>query len=84
MKVMCWVSVPDQEIEVNIDGADAVNAILGGAEDWTSDQLLRKACNNFLVMLQNMPDSEIAKQPQEVRKIIGDVMESQAKRFLAF
>ena len=81
MKVAVWVDIPSQEIEVEIDGLNAVNAILEGCEEWTPEQLVRRASNNFISVLRKLPDAEIAKQPENIRKIIADALEEQVMRF---
>lgn len=81
MKILKLVRLDDQEIEVEIDGQDAVNAMMEGSDDWTPEQLVRRACNNFIVVLQKLPDSAIDSQTDAVRKIIADALEEQVKRF---
>ncbi|MGC1780883.1 MAG: hypothetical protein WA708_00015 [Acidobacteriaceae bacterium] len=81
MKISKWIELPGQEIEIEIDGNDAANAILNGSDDWTPEQLVRRVCNNFLSVFQKLPDAAIAAQTPEVRKIVADVMEAQAARF---
>jgi hypothetical protein len=76
-----WVDLGSREIEVVIDGQDAVNAILEGSEEWTPDQLVRRAASNFISTLRKIPDSVIAEQSPEVRKIIADALAEQAERF---
>jgi len=81
VRVTKWIEIPGQEIEIEISGADAVEAMLEGSEEWTPEQLVLSACNNFLTTIQRLPDAAIAAQTPEVRKLVADVFEVQAKRF---
>lgn len=81
MKIIKIVRLEDQEIEVEIDGQDAVNAMMEGSDELTPEQLVRRVCNNFIVVLQKLPDSAIDGQTVAARKIIADALEDQVKRF---
>jgi hypothetical protein len=81
MKVTKLVSVPDVEIEIEISGEEAVQAILGDEEGWTPRQLLMRAVNNLAAFFKKLPDTIIAELHDEQRKLIADFLEEQARRF---
>ena len=81
MKISKLVSVPDVEVEIEISGEEAVNAILGDQEGWTPRQLLMRAVNNLASFFKKLPDTVIAELNDAQRKLIADFFEEQARRF---
>jgi hypothetical protein len=81
MKVVKLCSVPDVEVEIEISGEEAVNAILGDQEGWTPRQLLMRAVNNLASFFKKLPDTAIAELNGAQRKLIADFFEEQARRF---
>ena len=81
MRITKWIDIPSVEMEISISSQEAANAIMEGSEDWLPEELVRKICNDFLTVMQKIPDTAIAAQTPAVRKIIADVMEAQALRF---
>jgi hypothetical protein len=81
MKIVKLVSVPDVEVEIEISGEEAVNAILGDQEGWTPRQLLMRAVNNLASFFKKLPDTIVAELNSEQRKLITDFFEDQARRF---
>jgi hypothetical protein len=81
MKFSKLVSIPDVEVEIEITGEEAVNAILGDQERWTPRQLLMRAVNNLASFFKKLPDTVVAELNGDQRKLIADFFEEQARRF---
>jgi hypothetical protein len=81
MKITTMVRMPDQEIEVDIDGNDIVAAMLGETEGYAPDQLIRRAFNNIGAFMQKMPDEAIVRLGPECRNLISNFCLAQASRF---
>lgn len=81
MLVTKMVSIPDQEITVEIDGNDIVSGMLGDTEGWRPEQLIRRAFNNIGGFMQKIPDADIGKLSPELRQMIAIFCRTQAERF---
>lgn len=81
MKITTFVSIPDQEVEVHINGNDVVAAMLGDTDGWSQEQLIRRAFNNIGSFMSKMTDEEISRLGPETRRVIVKFCEEQAKRF---
>jgi len=81
MRITKMISIPDVEVNIDITGEDAVDAILGETEDWTPRQLLTRVVNNLSSFFKALPDSTIEEFTAEQRRLVAEMFEEQAKRF---
>jgi len=80
MKVTKWVEF-STEVEIDIDGADAVAAIIGDTDGWTPDALIKRAINNVGSLIRNLGPDVVASLTPEARAIIRTFCLEQAERF---
>lgn len=81
MKIRKWVDIR-REIEIEIDGEEAVNAIIDEpCEDWGPKDGLLRACNNCAAFFKRVQDSTIAELNDYQKTVIHAFFEEQAKRY---
>lgn len=78
MKITTLVSIPDQEIKINVSMEDIVNAI---QEDAESKEHALQGINNFAQFIKAIPDDMIEQMNTSQRKLISDFFQEQSHRF---
>lgn len=81
MRITKTVRLEDQDVEIDIDGNDAVQAIFGETEGWTPEQLLMRVLNNSAAFFKKIPDEQIGKISDSSRTLIANFFDEQEKRF---
>lgn len=81
MRITKNIRVPDIDVDVEITGEDAVEAIIGETHGWTPRQLMLRVLNNLAAFFKALPDSVIAELNSDQRGLIAGFFEEQAKRF---
>ena len=81
MRITKRIGVPDVEVDIDITGEEAVQAIIGETEGWTPRQLMLRAVNNVAGIFRALPDSVVEEFTPEQRRLVAELFEEQAKRF---
>ena len=70
-----------EEIELEIDGREAAQAILGDGPLLPTQSDLKYLLNRVGAFIKGVGDEEIARMTPEVRAMVADFLRSQAARF---
>jgi hypothetical protein len=82
VKITKWIE-SSQEVEIEIGADDVIAALMDGSENYTPKQAVFAAANKLAQVFRKLPQSSIDDLNDDQRKLIGDFLDEQAKRFRA-
>jgi hypothetical protein len=82
VKVAKFIDIPSVEVEIEISGEEAMQAIVDDPGDWSWDGRLKYIVNHLAQFFKQLPDDIIAQQNDGVKQIIATFFREQAERFV--